>query len=75
MNEKQFKETMARYLEEKGIWSEIIPIVMRTADQTPGGLLELAYYVLDQGKELAQSKLVEKALSIGKRAEPGGDAA
>ena len=75
MNDKQFKETMARYLEEHGIWSEIIPVLMETADRTPGGLLELAYYVLDQGKELNQTKLVDKALSIGKRAEPGGDAA
>ena len=75
MNEKQFKETMARYLEEHGIWSEIIPILMNTADQTPGGLMELAYYVLDQGKRLTQSKLVEKALNIGKRAGNSGDAA
>ncbi|MBR6208899.1 MAG: hypothetical protein IKQ69_07860 [Oscillospiraceae bacterium] len=71
MNEKQFKETMARYLEEHGIWSEIIPVVMETADRVPGGLLELAYYVLDQGQGLTQSGLVEMALHIGK----GGDAA
>lgn len=75
MDEERFRQTMARYLEEHGIWSEIIPVLMKTADQTPGGLLELAYYVLDQGKGLCQGKLVEKALSIGKRAEPGGDAA
>ena len=74
MNEELFRETMARYLEEHGIWSEIIPIVMGTADRTPGGLMELAYYVLDQGKELNQTKLVEQALSIGKRAG-SGDAA
>lgn len=75
MNEKQFKETMARYLEEHGIWSEIIPVLMETADRTPGGLLELAYYVLDQGKELSQSELVDKALSIGNRSDSGNDAA
>lgn len=75
MNEKQFKETMARYLEEHGIWSEIVPVLMETADRAPGGLLELAYYVLDQGKLLTQSKLVDKALSIGKRSDSGNDAA
>ncbi len=75
MDEERFRQTMARYLEDHGIWSEIIPVLMETADRTPGGLLELAYYILDQGKALSQSKLVAKALSIGKRAEPGGDAA
>lgn len=75
MNEELFRKTMARYLEDHGIWSEIIPIVMGTADRTPGGLMELAYYVLDQGKLLTQSKLVDKALSIGKRSDSGNDAA
>ena len=71
MNEELFRKTMARYLEDHGIWSEIIPVLMGTADRTPGGLMELAYYVLDQGQGLTQAKLVEKALHIGK----GGDAA
>lgn len=75
MDEELFKQTMFRYLEKHGIWLEAIPFVMETADRTPGGLIELAYYVLDQGKELAQSKLVEKAISIGKRADSGNDAA
>ncbi len=71
MNEDYFKKTMVRYLEEHHIWAEIIPVVMETADRVPGGLLELAYYVLDQGQGLTQSGLVEKALKIGK----SGDAA
>lgn len=75
MNEELFRQTMIRYLEDRGIWSEIIPIVMNTADQTPGGLMELAYYVLEQGKELSQSKLVEKAVIIGKGSDSGNDAA
>lgn len=75
MNEEIFRRTMARYLADHGVWSEIIPVLMETADRTPGGLLELAYYVLDQGKNLSQSKLVEKALNIGKRSNSGNDAA
>ncbi len=53
MNEELFRKTMVRYLEDHGIWSEIIPIIMETADRTPGGLMELAYFVLDQGKRKA----------------------
>ncbi len=75
MNEELFRKTMFRYLEDHGIWSEMIPLIMETADRTPGGLMELAYYVLDQGKDLNQSKLVEKALSIRKKTDSGNDAA
>ena len=75
MNEELFRKTMFRYLEDRGIWSEIIPVVMETADRVSGGLLELAYFVLEQGKELTQTKLVERALIIGKRADSGNDAA
>ncbi len=75
MDEERFRQTMARYLEDHGIWSEIIPVLMETADRTPGGLLELAYFVLDKGQELTQTELVEQALSIGKRADSGNDAA
>lgn len=75
MNEELFRKTMFRYLEDHGIWSEMIPLIMETADRTPGGLMELAYYVLDQGKDLNQSKLVEKALRIRRKADSGNDAA
>ena len=75
MDDELFRRTMARYLEDHGVWSEIVPIVMETADRVSGGLLELAYFVLDKGQELTQTELVEQALSIGKRADSGNDAA
>ena len=67
--EPEDAEVMVRYLEAFGIWGDMIPIVIAMADRTAGGLLELAYYVLDQGKALSQTRLVEKAMSLGGRGE------
>ena len=72
MDKKELAKVMVRYLEAFGIWVDIIPMVMAMAGRTTGGLLELAYYVLDQGRELSQTKLVEKAMSIGERGETTG---
>ena len=67
MDKQELTKVMVRYLEAYGIWVDIIPMVVAMADRTSGGLLELAYYVLDQGKALSQTKLVEKAMSLGGR--------
>ena len=72
MDKKELMKVMIRYLENKGIWTDFIPIVLAMADRTPGGLLELAYYVLDQGAALTQSGLVDMAMSIGGREAPVG---
>ena len=67
MDKQELTKVMVRYLEAFGIWVDMIPIVIAMADRTAGGLLELAYYVLDQGKALSQTNLVEKAMSLGGR--------
>ena len=72
MDKQELTKVMIRYLEAFGIWVDMIPMVMAMAGRTTGGLLELAYYVLDQGRELSQTKLVEKAMSIGGREETAG---
>ena len=72
MDKNELTRVVVRYLEDMGIWAAIIPIVLAMANRTSGGLLELAYYVLDQGKALSQTKLVEKAMSIGGREKPAG---
>ena len=72
MDKQELTKVMIRYLEAFGIWVDIIPMVVAMADRTAAGLLELAYYVLDQGKALSQTKLVEKSISIGGREETVG---
>ena len=72
MDKKDLMRVMTRYLEDMDIWANIIPIAMSMADRTPGGLLELAYYILDQGIAQKQSKLVEKAVSIWGREDSAG---
>ena len=67
MDKQELTKVMVRYLEAFGIWGDMIPIVIAMADRTAGGLMELAYYVLDQGKALSQTRLVEKAMSLGGR--------
>ena len=69
MDTEELLRVMTRYLEDKGFWMGIVPVALAMADRAQGGLLELAYYVLDQGTALTQNKLVEKAVSIGGRAE------
>ena len=70
MDSDELRRTMIRYLEYLGIWSEIVPVVLGMVNQTPDGLVELAFYVLDQGRGLTQKKLVDKAMSIWRTAHP-----
>ncbi len=72
MDKKELMRVMTRYLEDKGFWMGIVPVALAMANRRQGGLLELAYYVLDQGTALTQSKLVDKAMSIGGREDPAG---
>ena len=69
MDTEELLRVMTRYLEDKGFWMGIVPVALAMANQVQGGLLELAYYVLDQGTALTQNKLVEKAISVKGKAE------
>ena len=70
MDTKELMRVMIRYLEDKGFWMGIVPVALAIANRTPGGLIELGFYVLDQGENLTQSKLVDMAISISRKVEP-----
>ena len=70
MDTEELMRVMTRYLEDMGFWMGIVPVALSMADRTPGGLTELGFYVLDQGRALTQSQLVDRAIAIGKRTAP-----
>ena len=70
MDTEELMRAMIRYLEDKGFWMGIVPVALAMANRTPGGLIELGFYVLDQGRGLTQENLVDRALSIGRKTEP-----